>query len=1126
MGFKITSILICVEVLLFCCTAVPLEFNTNENERISDPLSRSEGGFDDDFPEADQDSTIHYEFTTDEPKNNSLEYLITEIDEEVGQLFDENELLHHLMEEETNFLDIIAQKVASLHPNSSIERYDGECGGLLAPSNSGVIRYKENAEHKFHECTWNIEVPGATRIEFNLERNRFGSHRDFISITALHDLAADALKIGQKLRFSNNERSGFITGSRAMIRFVSKDPLSSKGFRLRFQKSLDFDTTIEPAGSECGGVIVEQAGYLNYKLGKDYLNNERCVWLLHSPGSERIHLQLMHDEFETCCDFISVNTIDPESGAVRNDTILFNARNWTQTIEAPLVVILFHSDDKKPGKGFSLKFRSSGNQLNVKYKYKLKHITGLFGTVEYPSEQAKWEGSVIGEQDIFVIASSWITIHDDYYTVIDWKAQPPNSSCLQILFSIYEPLRKNKADTHLPISWPKMERFSINRQSGCPDVITIPKKFNERFEKEYHVEVPTFIIVYKSMFDGHNNGTETRFKFDFSRKRYTCGGVLHPLQREYGIINYKESDYRGYQKNCSWTIGVLGAAGIKFTLENNNFSGRDHLSVASLDTVGPELRMTKRRTLKNSHKNIQAIVTGSQARVTFETSIPLIWETSWENPRETMKKAITYPTFRLRYQGLRILPIDVCGGFANPSEGDFGVIRYKEYWNYSNNDSCAWLIELKNASAIGIRLEKSGIAKCCYYNYITVSSSDDEWNASLTGDHFQLRLTGDTAFVRGQKAIVRFSPEGPNMGTGFRLSYKKFPDNWVTGRDDVKCGGVIVEQSGVLYYKPSSKYIENQQCVWLLHSPNSTSLTLDLFLNGIDYLDENYLEVSTIDAKTGSINKYTELFTENSPQTIEESMVVIVFKSLSYRRLGNEFVLVYSSNGTISDPEYKYNLCHLSDLSGKMEYSNSVWESTRSGIKEIFVLARSLNVKATDGSILETKLNWESGWFKKADNSCEYGKVTIYSGSGSRLYGWDIIERFPSHNVTSSCSDVVTVAAKELSLGQSDMFLAIYNPLVPRKNLLKEETTSFILNYQIDYCGGVYVGSSGVITYKFNDSYGDNKEYVCVWLIEVPLAESIFFELEGGKLKAGYDYITVSSIDPFIGVESREIEIR
>ncbi|CAL8147009.1 unnamed protein product [Orchesella dallaii] len=308
-------------------------------------------------------------------------------------------------------------------------------------------------------------------------------------------------------------------GSRAIVRFTSKDIRIGKGFRLRFLKRQDFDTTIEPEGSKCGGIIVGQTGYLNYKLGKDYLNNEGCVWLLHSPGSVSVHLQLIEDEFEICCDYISVNTVDPETGVIRNDTKLFNARNWNQTIEAPLLVILFQSDYSKPGKGFSLQYRSNGNQLNVKYKYKLQHIIGMFGSTEYPSEQAKWEVSGRGEQDIFMIASSKIKIPDKYYTVIDWKFQPPNGSCLQHhSFAIYEPLSLSENETSVPGIWVKREQFPKSNKPDCSSVNSMPTKYNEKFKQTFNVATPVFIILYKSLFDG-NNGTETRFKFDYSQKR-------------------------------------------------------------------------------------------------------------------------------------------------------------------------------------------------------------------------------------------------------------------------------------------------------------------------------------------------------------------------------------------------------------------------------------------------------------------------------------------------------------------------------------------------------------------------------------------------------------------------------
>ncbi|CAL8147078.1 unnamed protein product [Orchesella dallaii] len=467
----------------------------------------------------------------------------------------------------------------------------------------------------------------------------------------------------------------------------------------------------------------------------------------------------------------------------------------------------------------------------------------------------------------------------------------------------------------------------------------------------------------------------------------------------------------------------------------------------------------------------------------------------------------------------------ICGGIPYTSQGDFGVIRYKERWNYANNEDCVWLIELLNASSIGFTLEETGFDTCC--DYVTVSQTDNEWNELPTGDHSQLRLERDTAIVSGPKAIVRFSSDESKGGTGFRLSFEKLPD-WVTGGEDGKCGGVILEQSGVLNYKPVRERFKNEQCVWLLHSPNSTRITLKLFLDGFRNRYD-YLEVSTIDASTGII-KYAALLIKNSALTIEESMVVIVFKS-DYSTRGKGFSLVFSSNGTISDPEYEYNLCHISDRSGEIEYPNSVWESTGSGMNEIFVVARSLSCRAVDDSLLVTKLNWESGVFKKANCSCKYGEVSIYSASESSevLYSaskssdWSVIERFPNDNVTSSCSDVVTVTAKELSVSKSSMFLVIYKPVVPRKNLLQDESTSFRLTYEMDICGGVYVGSSGVIVHKFNDGYRNNEE--CVWLIEVPLAESILFELEGGEFQACCDYITVSSILPTSGVVSTEIVI-
>lgn len=72
--------------------------------------------------------------------------------------------------------------------------------------------------------------------------------------------------------------------------------------------------------NNCGGIIRGDKGILKYKISEDYLNNERCVWLLQTPNHTSITLKLLKDGFETCCDHILVTTIDTDTGTLRNDT--------------------------------------------------------------------------------------------------------------------------------------------------------------------------------------------------------------------------------------------------------------------------------------------------------------------------------------------------------------------------------------------------------------------------------------------------------------------------------------------------------------------------------------------------------------------------------------------------------------------------------------------------------------------------------------------------------------------------------------------------------------------------------------------------------------------------------------
>jgi len=72
-------------------------------------------------------------------------------------------------------------------------------------------------------------------------------------------------------------------------------------------------------------------------------------------------------------------------------------------------------------------------------------------------------------------------------------------------------------------------------------------------------------------------------------------------------------------------------------------------------------------------------------------------------------------------------------------------------------------------------------------------------------------------------------------------------------------------------------------------------------------------------------------------------------------------------------------------------------------------------------------------------------------------------------------------------------------------------------------CGGIFVGNSGEISYKEDGKYANSEK--CIWLIEVPEAERISFSLERSGFEECCDYITVSSVDAFTGVQNQSVVI-
>ncbi|CAL8146775.1 unnamed protein product [Orchesella dallaii] len=263
----------------------------------------------------------------------------------------------------------------------------------------------------------------------------------------------------------------------------------------------------------------------------------------------------------------------------------------------------------------------------------------------------------------------------------------------------------------------------------------------------------------------------------------------------------------------------------------------------------------------------------------------------------------------------------------------------------------------------------------------------------------------------------------------------------------------------------------------------------------------------------------------NDIQTIEESLLIIVFQS-DFSNRGIGFSLAFSSSGNNSNPDYSFNLLHISEPNGTIEYPypSSIWKTSGIKNKPLSIIAYSLNQGTEEESFFSVamRLSWKHGVFRRANQHCEYDTVTIYTAP--KISGWNLVSRFPTVNDTSNCPDIVTVMAKELRTSMYPTFLAVFKPVASDEIAKeKDEATSFAFTYENGGCGGVYVEDSGVIRYKDDGKYANDEE--CIWLIHVPFAESISFELEHGMFEAKADYISVSSVKPFIGVENETIVI-
>ncbi|XP_021948581.2 uncharacterized protein LOC110846218 isoform X3 [Folsomia candida] len=114
----------------------------------------------------------------------------------------------------------------------------------------------------------------------------------------------------------------------------------------------------------CGGVLVGDAGHIEYKLLSPYEENARCTWVVESKQLCKLSFKLIKDGFESCCDFLILAPLNVETGTL-GESVIINRENRIQSFTTPVVFIMFYSDQSLGHHGFRLDFTTSGSEMPV-----------------------------------------------------------------------------------------------------------------------------------------------------------------------------------------------------------------------------------------------------------------------------------------------------------------------------------------------------------------------------------------------------------------------------------------------------------------------------------------------------------------------------------------------------------------------------------------------------------------------------------------------------------------------------------------------------------------------------------------------------------------------------------------
>lgn len=644
------------------------------------------------------------------------------------------------------------------------------CGAQLTAT-TGVITsprypspYYNNAE-----CVWTIIVPSGQQISvtftaFELE----GSSTCLYDYLELRNGGYGTSPLIATLCGSTLPSTPYISHSNRMyIKFKTDGSVTYSGF------SLSYDGT----ATGCGGTLTTPTGSFtspNYPYPYDH--NAECFWSITANQGHKITLMFTDFSLEShySCAYDYVRVYDgPNESSNLIDTYCGTTIPPFITSTGSALYVKYRTDYSVSADGFQAMYMSTCEEVRLTAR------TGFIESANYPDayphgEDCSWViETTVGNTINISFVDLDLEYHGqcvyDYIKVIDGQAS---------------------SDTVLVQLCGSEAEGSVYYSTG------------NYLRIEFHTDASVA-----------NGGFQAYYVIN------GCGDDLTGNSGTFNSLNYPQP-YE-HSRTCEWTITVELGHSITLSIEDIDLEQSTSCQYDSLEiyTGQDDSGFLLAQLCSQQDQTQQVSTTGNQMYIRFITdesvngggfnatyvSNPgdcINATSSFKNETDTVKNG-TDP---------KSVCIPGCGGNFSTPTGNIHSLNYPD--TYPHNSDCSWLITVQENARVELTFNSFNLesATNCVYDYVKVYDGDSAassllltWCGSSLPSPPVISSTNNTMFVR--------------MYSDYSVAASGFDATYVTacgGRRDATLGGYINSPNF------PSPYNGNQNCSWIIQSPNPT----------------------------------------------------------------------------------------------------------------------------------------------------------------------------------------------------------------------------------------------------------------------------------------------------------------